>query len=190
MYTINDSKPYILEQKKSKFIGLLYNVKDTYSVKDILENLKTEYKDATHICYAYKINDAIKCFDDNEPNKTAGFKILDAITSSNLDFVLGVVIRYFGGVKLGIGPLSRCYYKVTKEAIKNSKLIEIDNKISIILETTTTNLKLLNNITKNFQIINKQFNETVIYEVKIDEENLDSFIKTLENTNITYKKKD
>ena len=54
----------------------------------------------------------------------------------------------------------------------------------------TNNLKLLNNITKNCQITNKQFNETVIYEIKIDEEKLDSFIKTLENTNITYKKKD
>ena len=62
--------------------------------------------------------------------------------------------------------------------------------MTIILETTTNNLKLLNNVTKNFQIINKQFNETVIYEIKIDEEKLDSFINTLENTNITYKKKD
>ena len=187
MYEISTSEPFILEQKKSKFIGLLYNVKTTNDVKNILDKLNQEYSDATHICYAYKINEVVKCFDDGEPNKTAGFKILEAINSSDLNYTLGVVIRYFGGVKLGVGPLSRCYFKVIKEAINESEIIEIDNKITIFLETKLDNLKLLNNITKDYEVINKLFNEKITYEIKINKNDLDTLKITLENTNIKIK---
>lgn len=184
MYEIKTAKPFILEQKKSKFIGLLYNVKTIDDVKKILDKLNNEYKDATHICYAYKINEVIKCFDDGEPNKTAGYKILEAIASSNLNYTLGVVIRYFGGVKLGVGPLSRCYFKVVKGAINESEIIEIDNKITIFLETKLDNLKLLNSITQDYEVINKLFNEKIIYEIKLSKDDLEILKITLVNTNI------
>ena len=187
MYEVKKSNPYILEQKKSKFIGLLYNIKTIDEIKIILDKLNNEYKDATHICYAYKINESTKCFDDGEPNKTAGYKILEAISSSNLNNTLGVVIRYFGGVKLGVGPLSRCYFKVIKEAINESEIIEIDNKITIFLETKLDNLKLLNSITKDYEVINKLFDEKITYEIKINKNDLDTLKITLENTNIKVK---
>jgi len=187
MYEITTSTPFILEQKKSKFIGLLYNVKTIDEIKIILDKLNNEYKDATHICYAYKINEITKCFDDGEPNKTAGYKILEAINSSDLNYTLGAVIRYFGGVKLGVGPLSRCYFKVIKEAINESEIIEIDNKITIFLETKLDNLKLLNSITKDYEIINKLFDEKITYEIKINKNDLDTLKITLENTNIKIK---
>lgn len=190
MYVIDNAFKNTLELKKSKFIGLLYRVNNVCDVKDILNNLKQEYKDASHICYAYIINENIKYFDDNEPSKTAGFKIYEALNSSSLNYTLGVVIRYFGGVKLGTGPLSRCYFKVIKEAIKNSKLKVLDNKIIIILETELNNLKVLNNIIKDKEIINKTFNEKVSYEIKIEKGELDNLINSLKNTSVTYKKKD
>lgn len=187
MNEITTSTPFILEQKKSKFIGLLYNVKTTNDVKNILDKLNQEYSDATHICYAYKINEVVKCFDDGEPNKTAGFKILEAINSSNLNYTLGVVVRYFGGVKLGVGPLSRCYFKVIKEGIKESTLKEIDKSITIYLETNLDNIKLLNTITKDYEITNKLFNEKITYEIKINKDALESLKNHLENTNIKIK---
>ena len=109
--------------KKSKFISKLYYVNSTEEINDILENLKKEYKKATHICYAYSVNGKEKAYDDKEPSHTAGLPILNMIHMKNLNNVLIVVIRYFGGVKLGAGPLTRAYLTSASEVIKQSKKI-------------------------------------------------------------------
>ena len=77
-----------------------------------------EYKKATHITYAYSINGKEKAFDDGEPNHTAGLPILNIIHLKKMNNVLIVVIRYFGGVKLGAGPLTRAYAKSASEIVK------------------------------------------------------------------------
>lgn len=103
-----------LEIKKSNFIGYLYEIKNVDEVQDIIESLKTQYKKATHICYAYVLNEnqlIEKAFDDNEPSGTAGKPILNVIKKKNLTNTLIVVIRYFGGIKLGTGGLIRAYTK-------------------------------------------------------------------------------
>lgn len=104
--------------KKSKFITKLYNINNVEDVKDIIENLKKEYKKATHICFAYSINGQEKAFDDGEPSHTAGLPILNVIHMKKLNNTLIVVIRYFGGVKLGAGPLTRAYSKSASEIVK------------------------------------------------------------------------
>ena len=104
--------------KKSKFIAKLYNINNEDEVKNILDELKKEYKKATHICFAYSINGKEKAFDDGEPNHTAGLPILNVIHLKKMDNVLIVVIRYFGGIKLGAGPLTRAYSKSASEIIK------------------------------------------------------------------------
>ena len=104
--------------KKSKFITKFYNIDDESIVKDIIENLKKEYKKATHITYAYSINGKEKAVDDGEPSHTAGLPILNVIHMKNLNNVLIVVIRYFGGIKLGAGGLTRAYSKSAAEIIK------------------------------------------------------------------------
>ena len=101
--------------KKSKFITKLYNIDN---VESILNNLKNEYKKATHFCYAYSINGKEKAYDDGEPSHTAGLPILNVIHMKKLNNTLIVVIRYFGGVKLGAGPLTRAYSKSASEIIK------------------------------------------------------------------------
>ena len=104
--------------KKSKFITKLYKIDNVEEVNSILDNLKKEYKKATHICYAYSINGKEKAFDDGEPSHTAGLPILNIIHLKNLNNILIVVIRYFGGVKLGAGPLTRAYSNSASEVIK------------------------------------------------------------------------
>ena len=104
--------------KKSKFITKLYKIDKVNEVENILNELKKEHKKATHYCFAYKINGQEKAFDDGEPNHTAGLPILNIIHIKNLDNILIVVIRYFGGVKLGAGPLTRAYSKSASEIIK------------------------------------------------------------------------
>lgn len=104
------------EVKKSKFIGLYYEINSIEEVDDILNNLKKEHKKARHFPYAYKIGSKVKKTDDKEPANTAGTPIYNIIDKKQLDNVLIVVIRYFGGIKLGAGGLFRAYSKAASEA--------------------------------------------------------------------------
>lgn len=105
--------------KKSRFIGLLYEVTDESEVESILEALKREHKKARHFPYAYKIGAHAKKTDDKEPSGTAGMPIWNVIERNKLDNSLIVVIRYFGGTKLGAGPLLRAYSSTANELLKN-----------------------------------------------------------------------
>lgn len=104
--------------KKSRFIGILYEVNSVDEVKTILGNLKKEHKKARHIPYAYKIDNLVKKSDDKEPGNTAGGPILNIIERKGLNNVLIVVIRYFGGIKLGAGGLIRAYSSAANECTK------------------------------------------------------------------------
>lgn len=109
---------YIYEIKKSKFIGLYYEVDKVEEVNTILDEIKKEHKKARHIPYAYKIDNEIKKTDDKEPSGTAGMPILNIIEKNNLNHCLLIVVRYFGGIKLGAGGLIRAYSTTAKETIK------------------------------------------------------------------------
>lgn len=100
--------------KKSKFIALRYEINSVSEVKDILNTLKKEHKKARHMPYAYKIDLQVKKSDDKEPSNTAGTPILNIIEKRNLNNCLIIVIRYFGGVKLGAGGLIRAYSEAAK----------------------------------------------------------------------------
>ncbi len=114
MKLINES---LIEIKKSKFIGLYYEVHSIEEVNTILDNLKKEHKKARHMPYAYKIGSIAKKTDDKEPTNTAGLPIYNLIERKNLDNCLIVVIRYFGGTKLGAGNLLRAYVDAANKAI-------------------------------------------------------------------------
>jgi len=109
---------YTLEIKKSKFMALYYEIKQLEDINLILDDLKKEHKKAKHFPYAYKVKNNIKKSDDKEPSGTAGMPILNIIEKNNLDNILIVVIRYFGGIKLGAGGLLRAYSNAAKETLK------------------------------------------------------------------------
>jgi putative IMPACT (imprinted ancient) family translation regulator len=104
--------------KKSKFIGYYYQVLNVSEVKAILNELKKEHKKCSHLPYAYKINNMVKKSDDKEPNGTAGTPILNIINIKNLDNALIIIIRYFGGIKLGASGLIRAYSNISNEVTK------------------------------------------------------------------------
>ena len=114
MKKLNES---YLEIKKSKFIGLLYEVNSLDEVDSILDELSKEHKKARHIVYAYKIGGQEKNYADKEPTGTTR-GLLDIIHMKNLDNTLIVVIRYFGGTLLGSGPLTRTYTKVSADLVR------------------------------------------------------------------------
>ena len=103
-----------LEITKSRFIAYKLELSSLDEVKPFLEKLKKEHKKARHVCYAYVFNKDViseKCSDDGEPGGTAGYPILNVIKKKNLTNVLVAVVRYFGGIKLGAGGLTRAYTK-------------------------------------------------------------------------------
>lgn len=106
MKKINES---YYELKKSKFYGYLYKIENVKDVEKIINELKKEHKKAKHIVYAYKINNQEKKYEDKEPPNTAAAPILNLINIKKLDNILIVVVRYFGGILLGRGPLTRSY---------------------------------------------------------------------------------
>ena len=116
-----------LEIKKSKFYGLLYEINSIEEVNEILENLRREHKKARHFPYAYKINNTAKKTDDKEPSGTCGTPLLNVLERNNLNNHLIIVIRYFGGVKLGAGPLLRSYSKTANEVMTNIRIVITDN---------------------------------------------------------------
>ncbi len=100
-------------EKKSKFYGFLYEISDENDIKTILDTLKKEHNKATHICWAGRIISPFyeKMSDDGEPGGTAGRPILSVMQKRNINNACVVVVRYFGGVKLGAGGLLRAYSK-------------------------------------------------------------------------------
>ena len=110
---------------KSKFITVLTNINDINKIKEKLEDIKKTYKDATHYCYAYIINNHEKCSDNGEPSGTAGMPILNVLKQNNLTNILCVVIRYFGGIKLGAGGLIRAYSTSASEALNKANKKEV-----------------------------------------------------------------
>lgn len=180
MYTINNEYIYELEVKKSRFISVLKKVKDITEIDKILSDLKEEYKDATHYCYAYIINDKKKSSDDNEPGGTAGLPILQALEKNNLNYVLCVVIRYFGGIKLGAGGLIRAYSKATSEAIRNSDKIELIKGLEIKFTTNYEEQKRIDYLLKDYQFT-KEYGRSITYHALIPEDDLINLnIKELE----------
>lgn len=127
-FTIKQTSKGEYKENKSSFLAFAYPVEDTEQVKQFVDNLKKEYYDARHHCFAYKIGIGkevqSRAFDDREPSHTAGEKILGAIESKNLTNVLIVVVRYFGGIKLGASNLAKAYKQASMEALGNAEIIE------------------------------------------------------------------
>lgn len=119
----------ILEVKKSKFIALVYYIDSQEMAEEKIQKVREEYKDARHVVYAYRLKSTGRFTDDKEPQGTAGKPIYNILEKENLINVLVVVIRYFGGILLGAGPLTRAYATVAKDAlIKCDKALYIEYK--------------------------------------------------------------
>lgn len=189
MNVIKDNSEYEEIVKKSKFISFLYFVKSIDEVNNYLNELKAKYKDASHICYAYIVDNNVKYNDDKEPSKTAGFPILNVLKNNDLNYVLAVVVRYFGGIKLGSGNLLRTYLNVTNENLKKTGIKEYKLKKEYIIICNYDNVNYVNNVLKDEDIVNKTFDNFITYEILIDNENIIKIKDLLNNKNIEIKEK-
>ena len=148
--TLTSFNENTLKEKSSVFTAQAYPVGNEKEASQILEKIRKKYFDATHHCYAYKLlGERIKYSDAGEPSGTAGLRILNAINHFNLQNILVVVIRYFGGTKLGVGPLGKAYYNSALLTLENSQIIEKNGYTKISIETE------LNQVNNIYHLVNE-----------------------------------
>lgn len=159
----NKEQEYIIN--KSRFITKLYKVTNEKQIIDILDELKRKYKDSTHICYAYIIDNVKRFNDDGEPGGTAGMPILNVLENNDLNYILAVVIRYFGGIKLGAGGLVRAYSSAISETLKNN-IKELEQNIKVEITFDYSNSKKIDFLLKDIPK-DKYFGNNIRYEFYI-----------------------
>jgi len=124
-----------VKEKSSQFLGYVYHITSVNEAEEKLKNIKKQFYDANHHCYAYKLaSDVEKYSDDGEPNGTAGLRILNAINHFSLSDVLVIVVRYFGGTKLGVGLLGKTYYNTSYSLLESSKIVELRKFVQFEIE--------------------------------------------------------
>lgn len=137
--TIQESAEAIYTEKRSKFIAIALPVRTLSEVKSLLEEYQKKYYDARHVCYAYMLGAERKDFranDNGEPSGTAGKPILGQINSRELTDVLVIVVRYFGGIKLGTSGLIVAYRMAASLALDEAPVIEktVDEDVAVAFE--------------------------------------------------------
>ena len=142
--TIAEPAEAIYKERSSKFLTYAYPVESESEIKELLDALRKQYYDATHHCYAYRLGahgEMFRANDDGEPSGTAGKPILGQLLSANLTNCLVVVVRYFGGTKLGVSGLIQAYKESTADVIAVSKIIEktVDRVVKIDFDYTSMN---------------------------------------------------
>ncbi len=175
---INDKENLVIINK-SKFIGIIKKVYTKEEIDVILNNTKNKYSDATHICYAYILPNMEKYNDDGEPDGTAGIPILDVLKKNNLCYIIAILVRYFGGIKLGSNGLIRAYSNTTSSLIKDN-IKDIETGFLIQIEESYSNSDKLDYLLKNETIIQKDYQDKINILVIVKK-------KTLENlSNVNY----
>lgn len=184
MLSIKNNNKYEYLIKNSKFISLLYKVDNKEEIKKIIKEVKEKYPNATHYCYAYILDSETKTSDDKEPSSSAGLPILNQLKTNNLDHTLLIVVRYFGGTKLGLGPLTRTYSKVAKEVINKDNIIELTKGYNITLLFKYEDKKKIDYLLKDSQITKKEYQDNITYIANVNKETLTN----LQNYNIKINK--
>ena len=148
-------EPVLFKDKNSKFFGYAFPVLSEEDVKSNLEQLKKEHYSARHWCYAYQIGTetiSYRANDDGEPNNSAGMPIYGQIQSFDVTNILIVVVRYFGGVKLGVGGLINAYKTASQIILENSTIVEKTINIDFLISFDYKNMNTVMRIIKERQL--------------------------------------
>ena len=176
-----------IEIKKSKFIGRVYHVETEDAIESILNDVRKEHYKATHVCPAYVLGETDdtprrqKANDDGEPAGTAGKPMLEIINNHELENVLVIVIRYFGGIKLGAGGLVRAYAGTTAQVIQEAPVIlkQLSDLITIEIDYNQYG-NLINKLTaKGYTPVSENFGEKVSLDFYLPVAETENFIARL-----------
>lgn len=168
LYYIKDKYQSEIEVTKSKFISYLFPINDINEVSEILLNIKTQHKKARHFVYSYIFDQNYYFTDNGEPSNTAGKPTFDILKNLNLNRVLLITVRYFGGIKLGASNLLRTYMQSAKKVCESAIFYKIDYLNYFELEINNQDFKIL----QKFIINNKGIIEKIIYNGNVVNLNL------------------
>lgn len=188
--TIEKENSAEIVEKKSRFIANIYNVESKEEAEEKIKQIKKKYYDAKHHCFAFSIIEengiTQKSSDDGEPSGTAGAPILNIIKSNNLQNVVIIVTRYFGGILLGTGGLTRAYSEAAGKVVEQSELIQKEPGMEGELEIDyNDNEKFKYYCQKNnVNIIKIEYTENILYKIELNEKEY----KKIEERNKTNNK--
>lgn len=171
---------YEVEISKSKFLGYIKPILNINEAVDFIKRLRAEHKTANHVCFSYIADiqgNVVKFSDDNEPSGTAGMPILECLKANDLRCIVLVIVRYFGGIKLGAGGLTRAYFNCASETIKSAKICNYFKSIKTKIECAYESFKILEKlITKFDAIIEKsEYHKEITIFIYIKEDDIKNF---------------
>lgn len=159
------------KDKGSKFIGYVFPVKDLEDIKEQINTLKELHPKARHICYAYRLGfspEEARSNDDGEPSGSAGKPILNTILSNNVHFTLVAVVRYFGGILLGVPGLIQAYKEASLDAFAASDIIEIEPMDNLEIRFSYAQMNEVMKVIKKYpiQIVEQEVNNDCWYQLR------------------------
>ena len=180
------SEEILFKEKNSKFFGYAFPVNSEIEVKNHLDKLKKKHHGAVHFCYAFQIGTSTIQFrvnDDGEPNNTAGMPIYGQILSYQLTHVLVVVVRFFGGIKLGVGGLIAAYRTTAQMTLEASEIIEKTIQIHYLLSFDYKNINKVMRIIKeqNLEIIAQKMELNCEIEIAVRKKNAEKVFDIFKN---------
>lgn len=189
MKSVKNISEHKLIIKKSEFICTLIPMNDETLIDETIQKYKEKYKDASHHCVAYIIGTKERANDDGEPSGTAGLPMLNVLKKQELTNIIAIVTRYFGGIKLGAGGLTRAYSQAVSEALKEAQIVEkhLVDLYDVTIDYSFT--KKFEHLLKVNHIIciNKEYLEKVTYQLYIEDHRFFDTIQDL--TSNQYKKR-
>ncbi len=184
--TIEKPSQGIYKEKGSKFLSYAFPVFSEEEIKEHIHRLREEYYNARHHCFAWQLGTdgaRYRANDDGEPSGTAGKPILGQLNSHELTNILVVVVRYFGGTKLGVPGLIRAYKEATIDAINNALVVQctVNDTYKVHFEYAAMNdiMKIIKE--ENLNIINQHFDLACCVEFSLRQSETEKVIKKLEN---------
>lgn len=189
--TINQYAEGNFIDKGSKFPTYAFEVYNEEDIKTALNNIKELHPKATHHCYAYKLGmdeNNYRANDDGEPSGSAGRPILGQIYSNELTNVLIIVVRYYGGTKLGVSGLINAYKKAAQDALNNAEILEKELQVFISVETDYLQINDLLNYLKKQKVanLNQQFTEICQLDFQINKSKMTEICTWLENKSFKF----
>ncbi len=184
--TIKKESRGYYKEKNSRFIARIFHVESEEKAKEYLLQMKKEYHDARHHCWAYRIhpeNELFRSSDDGEPSGTAGKPIFNQILSAGLFDVLVVVIRYFGGVKLGVPGLIRAYKTATRDAIDRATIVtlSITRKLTILFDYPQMNRVMRIVKDENIIVLKQDFGMRCELILEVERNRIKNVLKKFES---------
>lgn len=174
-----------IEIKKSRFICYLKNISSESEAKAYIAEIKHMHPTAAHHCSAYQVGTISRANDDGEPSQTAGMPMLNVLNHNQLVNTIAVVVRYFGGIKLGTGGLVRAYTDSVVSAIDEANIVPLTHGRRFTVKATYSDIDKIVHIIKGIKIKDYEvdYGQSVIFKIECTEVKYDQLIEMLNNYN-------